>query len=100
MTLDGSGDVIVSTLVPSGFQATPGAQWPCQQPAPVLYERVGFAGSIPYQQIGFFGKIDAAGQHLLWGTWTGPSVPFGPAAVDNNGNAIAAGNVAGQGDIT
>jgi uncharacterized protein (TIGR03437 family) len=99
LALDGSGNVVVSTFSPGSFQATPGAQWPCQQPAPTLYESLGF-GSLPYQQLGFFGKIDSAGQHLLWGTWTGPSVPFGSAAVDQNGDAIAAGNVPGQGAIT
>ncbi len=100
LALDGSGNLIVSTLGAGNFQATPGAQWPCQQPAPVLYESLGFFGSIPYQQLGFFGKIDSAAQHLLWGTWTGPAVPYGFAAVDNNGNAIAAGNMPGQGSIT
>jgi uncharacterized protein (TIGR03437 family) len=100
LVLDGTGNLIVSTLAVSEFQATPGAQWPCQQPAPVLYELLGFAGSISYQQLGFFVKIDSAAQHLLWGTWTGPAVPYGFAAVDNNGNAIAAGNVPGQGSIT
>jgi len=100
LALDASGNVIVSTLVPSGLQATPGAPWPCQQPAPTLYKQLGSIGSIAYQQLGFFGKIDSAAQHLLWGTWTGPSVPYGFAAVDSNGNAIAAGNVPGQGSIT
>jgi uncharacterized protein (TIGR03437 family) len=100
LALDDTGNLIVSTLAVSEFQATPGAQWPCQQPAPVLYEQLGTFGSIPYQQLGFFGKIDSAAQHLLWGTWTGPSVPYGFAAVGNNGNAIVAGNVPGQGSIT
>jgi len=100
LALDGSGNVIVSTLAAGNFQATPGAQWPCQQPVPVLYEQLGSIGSLPYQQLGFFGKIDAVAQHLLWGTWTGPSVPFGFAAAGNNGNAITAGNVPGQGSIT
>jgi len=100
LALDASGNVIVGTLAPSELTATPGSQWPCQQPAPVLYEQLGTFGSIPYQQLGFFGKVDAAAQHLLWGTWTGPSVPFGPADVGQNGNAIAAGNIAGQGAIT
>jgi uncharacterized protein (TIGR03437 family) len=83
--LDPSGNVIFSG---GGFQATPGAQWPCPQPAPGAPEPV------------FFGRIDSAGQHVLWGTWSGPSVPIGPVAVNANGNAIAAGNVPGQEDIT
>jgi hypothetical protein len=87
--LDASGNVIFSALDATNFQATPGAEWPCQQPA--------LGGA---EGIDFFGKIDPAGQHLLWGTWDGPSIPAGPAAVDKNGNAIAAGNIPGQQDIT
>jgi uncharacterized protein (TIGR03437 family) len=96
LALDSSGNVIFSAIqgfedyyFSEGFQATPGAQWPCPQPAP------GYLGAL-----GFFGKIDSTGQHLLWGTWTGPSVPVGPVTVDMNGNALAAGNVLGQGSIT
>jgi uncharacterized protein (TIGR03437 family) len=85
MALDGSGNVIFSG---NGFQATPGAQWPCQQPQP--------GGGY----VGFFGKIDSAGQHLLWATWSGPSIPAGPVAADANGNAIAAGNISGQDNLT
>jgi len=84
MALDGSGNVIFNSFPNlSAFQATPGSQWPC-----------------PQGDSTFFGKIDAAGQHLLWGTWAGPSVPSGPVTVDKNGNAIAAGNIPGQADIT
>ena len=83
--LDSTGNVVFSG---GGFQATPGAQWPCQQPT--------YGGHDPV----FFGKIDSAGQHLLWGTWSGPSVPIGAVAVDAKGNAIVAGNVPGQEDIT
>jgi uncharacterized protein (TIGR03437 family) len=50
--------------------------------------------------MGFFGKIDSAGQGLLWGTWTGPSVPIGPAAAALNGNPIVAGNVPGSNNVT
>jgi len=92
LALDGSGNVIFSALGQIGFQATPGAQWPCLQSVP---GEAFFASAL-----GFFGKIDSAGQHLLWGTWTGPSVPVGPVTVDTNGNALAAGNVPNQGDIT
>jgi len=76
LAFDGSGNVIFSALQASGLQATPGAQWPCTQPL--------FALSA-------FGKVDSAGQHLLWATWSGPSVPSGPAAVVANGNAVVAG---------
>ncbi|MBV9769920.1 MAG: SBBP repeat-containing protein [Bryobacterales bacterium] len=89
MTLDGSGNVIISATGPSGFQATPGSEWPCPQPDP--------SG---FNELDFFGKIDPAGQHLLWGTWSGPSVPSGPAAVGKNGNVIAAGHLPGQQEIT
>jgi uncharacterized protein (TIGR03437 family) len=92
LALDSSGNVIFSAVGSSGFQATPGAQWPCPQSVPG--EAI-FAGSLD-----FFGKVDPAGQHLLWGTWAGPSVPVGPVAVDAKGNALAAGNVPNQGDIT
>jgi uncharacterized protein (TIGR03437 family) len=85
LALDSSGNVIFGALYQTGFQATPGAQWPCPQPKSAL---------------GFFGKIDAAGQHLLWGTWSGPSIPVGPAAVDKNGNALVVGNFAGGENIT
>lgn len=96
LALDNSGNVIFSAIrgfedyyFTEGFQATPGAQWPCPQPAPG-----------PFGALGFFGKFDSTGQHLLWGTWTGPSVPVGPLTVDMNGNALIAGNVLGQGNIT
>jgi uncharacterized protein (TIGR03437 family) len=92
LALDKSGNVIFSAIGQIGFQPTPGAQWPCPQSVP--------GEAFFVSNLGFFGKIDSAGQHLLWGTWDGPSVPVGPAAVDTKGNAIAAGNVQGQGDIT
>jgi uncharacterized protein (TIGR03437 family) len=92
LALDGAGNVIFSAVGQGGFQATPGAQWPCPQSVP---GEAFFTGNL-----GFFGKIDSAGQHLLWGTWAGPSVPVGPATVDANGNALAAGNLPGQGSIT
>jgi uncharacterized protein (TIGR03437 family) len=88
LALDGSGNVIFSGNGQNGFQATPGSEWPCQQSVN--------GDNYP----GFFGKIDSAAEHLLWETWVGPSVPIGPAAVDNNGNAVAAGNVPGSEDIT
>ncbi|MBV9769647.1 MAG: SBBP repeat-containing protein [Bryobacterales bacterium] len=89
MLLDASGNVIVSASYEGGFQATPGTPWPCQQQVPGVAD-----------DLGFFGKIDSAGQHLLWGTWTGSAIPIGPAATDANGDAITAGNVPGLGDIT
>ncbi len=99
LALDDSGDVIFSAArvfqddyFTVGFQATPGAQWPCQQPAPGISPNL--------SAMGFLGKIDPAAQHVLWGTWTGPSVPVGISTVDSNGNALAAGNVPGRGDIT
>jgi uncharacterized protein (TIGR03437 family) len=95
LVLDDSGNVIFSANNQNGFHATPGAQWPCAQTGrgepPIPIARYG---------LGFFGKIDPAAQHLLWGTWAGPSVPIGPAAVNAEGNAIAAGIVPGQTDIT
>jgi uncharacterized protein (TIGR03437 family) len=99
LALDNSGNVIFSAVrafeddyFTQGFEATPGAQWPCQQPAPGTYPDL--------SPMGFLGKIDPAVQHLLWGTWTGPSVPVGIVTLDNNGNALAGGNVPGRGDIT
>ena len=99
MALDGSSNVILSQasgVFPGvqyvNFQATPGAQWPCQQPVPGDPVGAGF--------MGFFGEIDSAGQRLLWGTWTGPSVPIGPAAAALNGNPIVAGNVPGSNNVT
>lgn len=89
IALDGSGNVIFSALDGSGFPATPGAPWPCAQLV---------AGSPGGFAQGFFGKIDAAGQLLLWGTWNGPSVPGGPAAVNADGDAIVAGSD-NQGDV-
>lgn len=84
VALDAAGDTIFSVPYVSGqnfFQATPGSPWPCAQiPA------TGYPGAI-----GFFGKIDAAGQSLPWGTWTGASIPYGPVAVDQSGNAVVAG---------
>jgi uncharacterized protein (TIGR03437 family) len=86
LALDSSGDIVFSSTQ-QGFQATPGAELPCEIPG----------GGV---DVGFFGKIDPAGQHLLWGTGSGPSVPIGPVTVDKNGNAVAAGNVPGDGDVT
>jgi uncharacterized protein (TIGR03437 family) len=85
LALDGSGNVIVGAVSFVNFQGTPGAQWPCPPTS---------------GGVAFFGKIDSAGQHLLWGTFNGPSVPFGPVIVAANGNAIVAGNLSVQGDIT
>jgi uncharacterized protein (TIGR03437 family) len=95
LALDNSGNVIVGALDSQvgsqlNFPATPGAQWPCAQPPPAS-GRVGVA---------FFGKIDSAGQHLVWGTFDGPSVPLGPATVAADGNLIVAGNLPGQSGIT
>jgi len=85
LVLDSSGNVIIGAVSLVNFPGTPGAQWPCPS---------GSGG------VAFFGKIDPAGQHLLWGTFSGPSVPIGPVAVDANGNAIVAGNLAHQVNIT
>jgi uncharacterized protein (TIGR03437 family) len=87
LALDPSGNVIITAAnFLFRFQATPGAQWPCPQP--------GFEGDA----LGFLGKIDSAGQHLLWSTWPSPSVPIGLGAADANGDAVVA-NTEGQGDI-
>ena len=91
LALDPSGNVIFSAVGQLGLQAPPGVQWPCPQ-------TVGGPAAGP--ALDFFGKIDSAGQQLLWGTWAGPSIPIGPAAADLNGNAIAAGSVPGQDGIT
>jgi uncharacterized protein (TIGR03437 family) len=97
LAVDDSENVVFSTLQlfeSSGFaqfQATSGAQWPCPQSG---------SAADSLKSLGFIGKIDSTGQHLLWGTWTGAEVPAGLVAVDKNGNALAAGNVPGQGNIT
>ena len=52
LALDGSGNVIVGAPFQSGFVATPGSTWPCQQTN----------SGVP---AGFIGKIDAQGQHLF-----------------------------------
>ena len=99
LALDSAGNVIFSLagldqpgLPYVNFQATPGAEWPCRQS--VLGDPVGLGF------MGFVGNIDSAGQRLLWGTWTGPSVPIGPAAAAANGNVIVAGNVPSSYNIT
>ncbi len=92
LALDQSGNVVFRASNENGFQATPGSQWPCPQQVPGLP----FVSNAQ----NFFGKIDSVGQDLLWGTWSGPSVPIGPAAVDINGNAVVAGNVPGSANIT
>jgi uncharacterized protein (TIGR03437 family) len=80
LALDQAGNVVFSGgSEPVGFAATPGAQWPCPQDA--SFDEVGR---------GAIGKIDAAGQRLLWATESGPFVPMGPVAVDKSGNAIVA----------
>jgi uncharacterized protein (TIGR03437 family) len=85
LALDGSGNVIFNSG--SGFQATPGTEWPCHQS---LGFSVGVQGSI--------GKIDSVGEHLLWATSSGPSVPFGPLAVNESGDVVVA-NTDLQGDV-
>jgi uncharacterized protein (TIGR03437 family) len=85
MALDGSGNVIFSSG--SGFQATPGAEWPCHQG---LGFGVGVQGSI--------GKINSAEQQVLWATSSGPSVPFGPLAVNSSGDVVVA-NTDFQGNV-
>ena len=57
LALDGAGNVIFSALDGSGFHATPGTPWPCMQAV---------AGPPGGFDTGFFGKIDAAGQHHLF----------------------------------
>lgn len=85
LALDPSGDLIVSALYAGGvFQATPGAPWPCGQ-------------SSAYHLTSFIGRIDAAAQHVLWGTGT-PS-QFAYVTSDNQGNALAAGDSASGGII-
>jgi uncharacterized protein (TIGR03437 family) len=91
---DASGDLIFGALGQSAFQATPGSEYPCPQPVQ------GDPQALNEGYLAFFGKIDSAGQHLLWGTWTGPSIPIGPVAADTNGNAIAAGELPVQEGIT
>jgi uncharacterized protein (TIGR03437 family) len=91
---DSSANVVFSgSVVESTFPATPGAQVPCPPFVPANPPAID-------NYVGFFGKIDPAGQHVLWGTWLGPSVPNGMVAVDTHGNAIAAGNLPGQTQIT
>jgi uncharacterized protein (TIGR03437 family) len=34
--------------------------------------------------------MDPTGQHLLWGSWTGPYLPVGPVAADPHGNLVTA----------
>jgi uncharacterized protein (TIGR03437 family) len=80
-TSDGSGNLVFNAQSPNGFQVSPGSQWPCPQ--------LGVTDA--FGQSGLIGKIDSAGQRLLWGTWTGFSVPFGVVAVDRSGSVIAAG---------
>lgn len=80
LALDSFGDVVFSSTQ-QDFEPTPGAQWPCEMP-----------GSL---NAGFLGKIDPPGQHLLWGTGAGPAVPIGPATIDANDDAVAAGHVPG-----
>jgi uncharacterized protein (TIGR03437 family) len=86
LALDTSGNPIFTASYGGVLQATPGAQWPCQQ-----------SGAVG--DFGFIGKIDSAAQHLLWGTSTGPSVPLGPVTVAQNGDAIVTGNVTSN-DVT
>lgn len=83
LATDSSADAVFSGSL-GQFPATPGSEWPC---------RVNDATS-------FLGKIDSAGQQVLWGTWTGPVVPAGVAAADTHGNVIVAGNVPGQTQLT
>jgi uncharacterized protein (TIGR03437 family) len=84
---DSSANVVFSgSVVESNFPATPGAQLPCP---PAVDDNEGFLG-----------KMDPAGQHIVWGTWVGGSVPGGMVAVDAHGNAIVAGNLYGDPEVT
>jgi uncharacterized protein (TIGR03437 family) len=80
--LDSSGDVVFSTLGGGAFEATPGSPWPCMQ-----------------QKLnGIIGKFDSTAQSVVWSTWTGPSVPFGPVSAMSGGVAAAGADL--QGDVT
>jgi uncharacterized protein (TIGR03437 family) len=95
LSVDTAADVIISVSNTSPFQATPGAQWPCIQPSGDGFGHLGIGAASQ-----FFAKLDPLGKHLLWGTWVGPSIPGGPAGTDNRGNAIAAGNIPGERNLT
>jgi uncharacterized protein (TIGR03437 family) len=90
---DSSANVVFSGASATTFPATPGAQWPCPPFVPAYPPAVD-------NYAGFLGKMDPAGQHVLWGTWVGPSVPNSTVAVDAHGNAIAAGNLPGELEVT
>jgi uncharacterized protein (TIGR03437 family) len=90
---DSSANVVFTGSFASNFPATPGAQWPCPPFVPAYPPVID-------NYAGFLGKMDPAGQHVLWGTWDGASVPNGIVAVDAHGNAIVAGNLPGQAELT
>jgi uncharacterized protein (TIGR03437 family) len=81
---DVAGNLVFSSTM-NVFFGTPGSPWPCGQPGATAN--------------GFIGKLDANGQKILWGTQTGPSVPLGQIAVDQNGNMLIAATDA-SGDVT
>ncbi len=78
MALDPSSNLIISAFWGGAFFATPGAPWPC-------YQTTGN----DYIASSFIGRIDAAAQHVLWGTGTPNQFPY--VTSDNQGNAVAAG---------
>lgn len=95
LSVDTAADVIITAENTTVFQATPGAQWPCVQP---------FADGLGHLTIStdrhLLAKLDPLGQKLLWGSWEGPSIPPGPAAADGAGNAVVAGVVQGDHNLT
>jgi uncharacterized protein (TIGR03437 family) len=95
LSVDAAADVVISAANTTTFEATPGAQWPCIQPFRDQFGQLSISANSQ-----FLAKLDAVGEHLLWGTWVGSSIPAGPAGLDRSGNAVAAGNIPGERNIT
>ena len=66
------------------FHGFAGSPWPCLEPG--------------VTQDAFIGQIDSGGQNIPWGTYAGPSVPFGPMAALNS-TSVAVAGIDAQGDI-
>jgi uncharacterized protein (TIGR03437 family) len=85
LALDSSGHVLFSAPGGVGLQPTPGSPWPCLQLQPMR------------NVYGSIGKFDSIAQNLVWSTWTGPSVPFGPVSAMSGGVVVAGTDL--QGDV-